>query len=301
MLHNARKLAVLLVIITVVASCRFYFDTTKDNLTVNKTSGSTDHAKNLAMNVCAGCHYDPEKKLFTGKYLDDLPKIAGKLYSANLTHSAEYGRADKYTDAELFYLLKTGIARNGKFMPYMMRPMMADEDVNEIIAFFRSNDPMLAAWDSSAGKTKINLIGRVGIRLGAKPQPYNKGVPRPDENNATEYGKYLVAVIGCYHCHSKKQFGLDFMDPEKSKGYMAGGMKLKSTNGKIRSANITPDTETGIGRWGEEDFKKAVIEGVSTSGRELRPPMPRFKNLTDKQVHAIFTYIKSLPPVHHKI
>lgn len=294
--RNSKKLVVLLVIITIAASCRFYFDTTKDNLTVNKASASLEHGKNLAMNVCAGCHYDPRKKLFTGKFLNDLPKIAGKLYSANLTHSAEYGRADKYTDAELFYLLKTGISRNGKFMPYMMRPMMADDDVNDIIAFFRSTDPALDAYDSSAGKTKINFIGKFGIRLGAKPQPYNKGVPRPDENNAPEYGKYLVAVIGCYHCHSKKQFGLDFLHPENSKGYMAGGMKLKSSNGKIRSPNLTPNNEKGIGRWGEEDFKKAVVEGIGTSGRDLRPPMPKFRGLTDKQVHAIFTYLKSLPP-----
>jgi cytochrome c1 len=239
---------------------------------------------------------------FIGKSLNDLPKIAGHLYSANLTHSTTNGIPPHYTDAQLFYLLKTGIGKDGWFRPYMMRPMMADQDINDIIVFLRSNDESLAAADTTVGKTHINFIGKTGLRIASKPQPYNKGVPRPDENNPQQYGKYLVGVIGCYHCHSKKVLGLNYLEPEKSKGYLTGGIKLKDPNGKhLRAPNLTPDSTYGIGRFSEMDFTRAIKDGVTPSGDSLSPPMGKFKQLTNEQVHALYSYLRSLPPSHHKV
>lgn len=286
----------------VIAGCSFYFKTTKDQFTAKANSVSFERGKNLAFNICAGCHYDPKVGKFIGRDLNDLPKIAGHLYSANLTQSKSNGLPPQYSDAELFYLLKTGISKSGKFTPYMMRPMMADDDINDIIVYLRSNDPAVAATDTTVGKTHINFIGKAGIRFASKPQPYNKGVQTPDENNPLVYGRYLVAVIGCYHCHSKKVLGLNYFDPEKSKGYLQGGIKLKDPKGKrLYGPNLTPDKETGIGSFSEVDFKKAIQEGVTPSGRTLSPPMGKFKNLTDKQVHSIYTYLQSLQPVHHMV
>jgi len=234
--------------------------------------------------------------------LNDFPKIGGRLYSANLTHSVTNGIPGKYSDAELFYLLKTGIARNGKFMPFMMKPMMADDDINDIIVYLRSDDKALAAVDSTVGLTHLNLIGRMGLRMAAKPTPYNKGIVRPDENNDIVYGKYLVAVIGCYQCHSASKLKIDYELPEKSKGYLQGGMKMKDDKGeKIYSPNLTPDKETGIGNYTNETFTKALREGVADDGMQLMPPMPRFKQLNDKDIHAIYAYLKSLPAVKHKV
>jgi len=300
--HNIKKITAIIALITIV-SCRFYFDTTKDtSFHAHTTATSLENGKNLTYTVCGGCHYNTEAKKFIGNYLNDLPPIAGKLYSANLTQSASNGIPPKYSDAELFYLLKTGISRSGKFMPYMMRPMMADNDINDIITYLRSNDEAVAADDTTVGKTHINFIGKAGIRFMDKPQPYNKEIARPDENNTIAYGGYLVAIVGCYHCHSKKMSGLDYLNPEQSKGYMQGGMKLKDPQGiKIYSPNLTPDKETGIGNFTQADFTKAIREGVTPGGRKLKPPMPKFTHLTDKQVTAIYTYLKQLAPVHNKI
>jgi mono/diheme cytochrome c family protein len=301
--HNKTRLIVyaLLIIMTGIG-CRWYFKTTTDHFEANKKSDAIRRGENLTFTICSGCHYDPKAGKFIGRSLNDLPKIAGHLYSANLTHSKTHGILQQYSDAELFYLLKTGISKSGKFMPFMMKPMMADEDINDIIVYLRSNDEALAAADTTVGKTHINIIGRTGIRLGARPQPYNKGVQRPDENNPVEYGRYLVAIVGCYHCHSRKVFGLDFLEPEKSKGYLQGGIKLKDPEGKkIYGPNLTPDKETGIGGFSLKDFSAAVRNGVAPSGKKLSPPMDKFKSLTDKQVNAIFTYLQSLPPVHHAI
>ena len=290
------------VVAILVCGCKMYFKTTTDNFQSHKTEQSLERGKNLTYNICAGCHYDHTFNKFIGKSLNDLPKIAGHLYTANLTQSATQGVPPRYSDAELFYLLKTGIGRDGWFRPYMMRPMMADDDINDIIVFLRSADEALAAADTTVGKTKINFIGKIGLRIASKPQPYNKGVPRPDENNQVAYGKYLVGVIGCYHCHSKKVLGLNYLEPEKSKGFMTGGIKLKDPKGKrLRGPNLTPDSTTGIGNFSLEDFTKAVKEGVTPSGQKLSPPMGKFTSLTENQVSSIYAYLRSLKPVKHKV
>lgn len=299
---EVNKIAIVLVLCFAVAACRYYFNTTTDHFEAKKNPESFERGKNLVFTICAGCHYDRGVGKFTGRSLNDLPKIGGHLYSANLTHSATNGRTNQYSDAELFYLLKTGISRSGKFMPYMMRPQMADEDVNDIIVFLRSDDPSLRPADTTVGKTHINFIGKTGIRFLMRPQPYNKGVARPDENNPAGYGRYLVGIIGCYHCHSRKTTGLNFFDPEKTKGYLQGGIKLKDPQGKrVYGPNLTPDKATGIGDFSEEEFAMAIRKGIAPSGRKLSPPMDKFESLTDKQVHAIYTYLKTLPPVHHEV
>jgi cytochrome c2 len=237
-----------LFIFLVATGCKFYFKTTRDQFSAVKSSTSFEKGRNLTFLICGGCHYDKGTNKFIGKKINELPKIAGQLYSANLTQSTTNGITLQYKDAELFYLLKTGIAKNGRFMPYMMIPVMADEDVNDIIIYLRSNDKAVAAADTTVGKTHINLIGRTGIRFIEKPQPYNKGVAAPDENNPVTYGRYLVGIIGCYHCHSSGVRQLNYLNPEKSKGYLEGGMKFKDPQGKkIYGPNLTPDENTGIG------------------------------------------------------
>jgi mono/diheme cytochrome c family protein len=303
--YNQKKLLVAgggLFLVMVCLSCRFYFDTTKEQFTSPKTTASFERGRNLVYTLCAGCHFDNKTQKFTGRSLNDLPKIAGHLYSANLTHSSVNGTTGNYSDAELFYLFKRGIAKSGKFMPYMMKPMMADDDINDMIIFLRSDDPALAADDTSPGKTTINFIGRAGIRFLMGPQPYNKGVPRPDENNPVVYGRYLVSIIGCYHCHSRKTTGLDFLNAENTKGYLQGGIKLKDPKGnRIYAPNLTPDKETGIGYYTKEEFRDAVRKGISPSGAVLSPPMDKFDQLSDKQSDAIYAYLLSLPPVSHKV
>ena len=299
--HHIRTITIVIAIIA-IAGCRFYFDTTKDHFTVPVTDAPIANGKNLTYNVCGGCHYDAAAKKFIGKHLNDLPAIAGKVVAANITKSVTHGKISVYTDAELSYLIKTGIAKNGKFMPYMLKPMMADEDINDIIAYLRSNDAAVAAADTTIGNTHINFIGKAGLRVSSKPADYVKGVSRPDENNAVEYGRYLVAVTGCYHCHSKKLLKVDFIIPENSKGYMQGGIKLKGHDGKkIAAPNLTPDTTTGIGAYDAADFSAAVRNGIVPGGRQLKPPMPQFDHLTDKQVNAIYDYVKRLQPVHHAV
>jgi len=225
----------------------------------------------------------------------------GMVYSANLTNSKSNGVPPRYSDAELRYLLKTGVARDGRFIPYMLRPNMADEDMNDIIVYLRSDDPAVAAADTTIGITHFNLIGKMAMNIMAKPLPYKTGINRPTESDPIASGRYLVDNIGCFHCHSKSVTKLNYLYPEQSKGYMAGGMKFKTRQGmEIYASNLTPDKQTGIGDYTQSQFRKAVKDGEAPH-RNLHPPMPKFKRLSDRDVDAMYAYLQTIPASFHKV
>jgi mono/diheme cytochrome c family protein len=285
----------------VIISCKTQFATTKINYTHSESPIVLERGKMLTFTICAGCHYDGSVNKFIGKQIKDVPGIAGKVYSANLTNSRSNGITPHYTDAELKYLLKTGVSKDGRFISYMLRPNMADEDINAIIAYLRSNDDAVAAANTTVGLTHYTLLGKMFMSATAKPLPYKPDINRPAESDPVALGRYLVDNIGCFHCHSKSLMSLNYLYPERSKGYLAGGFKLKGANGnKISASNITPDKETGIGNYTKAEFIKAIKDGQAPD-RKLHPPMPKFQHLPDEEVDAIYSYLQTVPAVYHKV
>lgn len=285
--------------IVLTYSCKTHYKVVEHPFTVVRTHATIENGKNLVYSSCAGCHYNRSDKKFIGNRLHELPRALGKLYSANLTNSEVYGITKHYTDAQLAYLIKTGIKKDGKFVPYMVRPNMADADVNDIIAYLRSNDAAVAAGDTSVGKTHLNLLGKMAINS-KKPQPYKENIARPTESIAN--GRYLVDNIGCFHCHSKGITSLNYLYPEKSKGYMQGGAKFKTPQGrKIYASNLTPCESSGMGNYTPAGFRKAVKEGITPDGRKLSPPMDKYRELSDKDVDDIYAYLKTLPKTYHVV
>jgi len=286
-----------------VISCKTHFDTTTSEYKATVSPENLVHGKALAFTICAGCHYNRGLHKFAGNPMNDVPPIAGKVFSANLTHSKTHGIAPKYTDAEIRHLLKTGIAKDGRFLSYMLRPNMADEDINDIIVFLRSDDPSVRAADTTVGLTHYNFIGKTYLAFKANPATYRINVKRPSENNPVALGRYLVDNVGCYHCHSKSLKSLNSINPEQTGGYLAGGATLKGEGGKeIKASNITPDKNTGIGNYTKEDFRRAIKDGQAPH-RKLRPPMEKFEYLTNKEADAIYAYLMTMPaknnPVEH--
>ena len=283
----------------VTYSCKTRYKVVEHPFTLIRTSSAVEHGKNLVYSSCAGCHYNRSDKKFVGNRLHELPGALGKLYSANLTNSETYGITKHYTDAQLAYLIKTGVKKDGHFVPFMVRPNMADADVNDIIAYLRSDDAAVAAGDTSVGRTHLNFLGKMAINH-QKPQPYIENISRPTESIAN--GRYLVDVIGCFHCHSKGLTSLNYLHPEQSKGYMQGGMKFKTPQGgKIYASNLTPCESTGMGNYTAAGFRKAVKEGTTPDGRKLSPPMDKYRELSDKQVDDIYAYLKTLPKTYHVV
>src|ERR1700748_3657042 len=91
----------------IIVSCATKFKTTKAAYTAVPSPEAFERGKELAFSICAGCHYDRTVKKFIGTPIHDIPGIAGKVYSANLTHSKSNGIAPKYSDAEIRHLIKT--------------------------------------------------------------------------------------------------------------------------------------------------------------------------------------------------
>lgn len=102
-------------------------------------------------------------------------------------------------------------------------------------------------------------------------------------------GRYLATAADCIACHTNPGGGQAF----------AGGRPIETPFGIIYSPNLTPDRETGIGDWTEEDFYRAMHTGVGPDGTHLYPafPYPYFTRLTRADVDAIRDYLNALPPV----
>ena len=300
-MKNLKQYAFIGIVLTIiiVVSCKTRFDTTTIHYTAVASPEAFERGKELAFSNCAGCHYDHSVNKFIGTQIHDVPGIAGKVFSANLTHSKTNGITSKYSDAEIRYLLKTGISHDGRYLAYMLRPNMADEDINAIIVYLRSNDPAVSAADTTVGLTHFTLIGKAYMSMNAKPIPYKANVKMPA--NPVAEGYYLIDNLGCFHCHSQSLKSLDYLYPDKTKGYLAGGIKFKGENGaEIYASNITPDKNTGIGNYTEAEFLKALKEGIAPD-RKLKIPMPKFTLLKNSEIDAIYAYLQTVQPKYNVV
>ncbi|MFP5515591.1 MAG: c-type cytochrome [Alphaproteobacteria bacterium] len=114
-------------------------------------------------------------------------------------------------------------------------------------------------------------------------------------------GKYLVTVISCGDCHTPGHL-LGKPDMARALSGSEVGMEIPGL-GVFHGSNLTPDKETGLGNWTEEQIVTAIRTGKRPDGRMLAPVMPwmSFAALTDEDARAIAVYLKSLPPVANKV
>jgi mono/diheme cytochrome c family protein len=116
-----------------------------------------------------------------------------------------------------------------------------------------------------------------------------------------ERGKYLVNVGLCTDCHTPGYF---FGKPDMTR-YLGGsevGFEMPGL-GVFHGRNLTPDPDTGLGKWSNEQIVTALTTGVRPDGRVLAPIMPwrAFGGLAREDVSAIATFLKSLPPVRNLV
>ena len=140
-------------------------------------------------------------------------------------------------------------------------------------------------------------------------------------------GKYLVTVAGCNDCHTPWKMGEEGPEPDMSR--MLSGhpqadvlppapkpsgpwiVAAAATNtawsgpwGVSYTANLTPDKETGLGKWTQRNFAETIRTGRHLGrGRKILPPMPipMYKNFTDADLEAIFAYLQSIPAIRNKV
>jgi mono/diheme cytochrome c family protein len=141
-------------------------------------------------------------------------------------------------------------------------------------------------------------------------------------------GKYLVTVAGCNDCHTPWKMGASGPEPDMSR--MLSGhpeqidlpappqrtdgtwvVSVAATNtawsgpwGVSFTANLTPDPETGLGKWTLRDFTSTIRTGRHMGrGRPILPPMPipMYKHFTDEDLAAIYGYLRAIPAVKNRV
>jgi mono/diheme cytochrome c family protein len=262
------------------------------------------------VSVCIDCHSTRDWNYFAGPIIpgsegrggelfDETIGFPGMIYADNITPAG----LGSQSDGVLYRAITTGIDKDGKamfpFMPYPHFNKMSEEDILSIIAYIRTLKPIENNPPQTVLKAPMNLIVRT-IPMKRTPQP------DPDTSNTYAYGKYLVNAAGCSECHAqqvqgKPLAGMDF----------AGGFKFPFPDGAVaRSANITPDEETGIGAWSESDFVSRFKFYGNAEARTLKAesvgyitvmPWTMYAGMTERDLAAIYKYLRTVKPVNNHV
>lgn len=274
------------------------------DLKFDYTPERVQHGGKLVQTLCLDCHIGDDNKL-SGGWVEDIPKSFGKAFSSNITNDKTYGIGN-WTDGQLAAFFRTGIKPNGQYAPPWMPPFnrMADEDIKSIIAYLRSPDPLVAPSQYKSIRSEPSFLMKFLCTIQFKPFKYPTAeIVVPPKEDRIAYGRYLATGrYDCYNCHSADFKTNDAVQPEKSKGFFGGGNVFQTKEGGIiRSANITFDMETGIGKYTEDEFVKAVLFGTKRDGTPIRYPMPPYSRLEEEEARAIYAYLKTVPVISNKV
>lgn len=228
----------------------------------------------------------------------ELPE-PNRVVAPNITPDPDYG-AGKWKDADFVRALRQGIGHDGRtlfpLMPYQYFRSLSDEDLASVIVYERS----LAPVHLERPKTELTD----DIKKTFQPLPAVAHVAEPDKSDRVAYGKYLVTVGHCDLCHTPVDEqgnpipGMEFAGGAPLTGYWGPDPKNIIT---VASLNLTPDS-SGISYFDEDIFINTIRTG-SVQARPLSNAMPwaYFRNLSNDDLKAIFTYLRTLKPVQHRV
>jgi cytochrome c2 len=278
----------------------------KKDITVTLTPARIEQGTKLASMLCKSCHYNEQTKKFTGRELIEAPQF-GKIFSRNITQDAIAG-ISSWTDGELIYFIRTGIRRDGRYIPPYMPKLIniSDEDLYSIIAFLRSGNTWVQPDNTRQPDADPSFLTKFLVTIGAfKPFPYpTKKIEGPDTTNKIKWGQYIALYqLECYACHSQDFSKNDYFNPGKSLGFFGGGNKMfDESKHEIFTLNITPDEATGIGKWTEDEFVQAIRFGKLPGEQPaLRYPMIPYANLTETEAKAVYAYLRTVPKITNKV
>lgn len=260
---------------------------------------------------CGGCHSQRDFSRFGGPEMahgvgrgNVFPPelgLPGLVAPRNITPDKETGIGN-WTDGEKIRAIREGISRDGTplfpMMGYQGFRHMSDEDVYSLVAYLNTLTPVRNQVPRSQIAFPVSLL------IKSAPRPAGH-VPQPDRSNKVKYGEYLVTIAGCMVCHTPAKNGAPL------KGLtLAGGEEFRFPGAVVVSANITPDPQTGIGRWSEQDFldrfyqyKEYVEKGSPVVGPESFTLMPwlNFAQLEPEDLKAIYAFLRTQPAVYHVV
>ena len=277
------------------------------DLHVAGTAEQIERGRYLAEHVshCTTCHSEPDHDRFSsppreggigagGHHWGAEDGVPFEVWSANITPS---GVGD-WTDGELARAITIGVDDQGDalvpLMPYGNYRNYCQEDVESIVAWTRTLQPIEHEVPEAEIPLPLALLLRT---LPTEAEPW----PCPQPGDAPEVrGRYLVRVAGCADCHTRRE-GI-----EQVGAPFAGGNEMVRPEGVYRTANLTPDEETGLGRWTEEGFVarfRAHREAAPVRPGDFNSPMPwnAYSGMSDEDLGAIYAFLRTQEPARNPI
>lgn len=311
-------LAALVLIVFVVIGLITYLHVALPNvgeapvLNIERTADRIERGKYLAnaVTVCMDCHSKRDWSLYAGPMVKGTEGIGGELfsrdfgfpgnfYSKNITPSA----LGSWTDGELYRAITMGVSKSNEaifpVMPYHRYGQMADQDIHAIIAYIRTLEPQTSTIPEREIDFPMNFI------LPTLPRKNQAATTIPTKGTV-EHGQYLFNAAACGECHTKQEKG----QPVAGMEY-AGGFEFKiGSSAIVRSANITPDSSSGIGKWTKEQFiqRFKVYADSAYQAQKVAPntfntvmPWAMYAGMTIEDLSDMYDYIRTLPPIDNKV
>ncbi|HQW11812.1 MAG TPA: c-type cytochrome [Saprospiraceae bacterium] len=307
-------MTILLIVVGIVSYVKLFLPNvgSAPGLTVERTPERVKRGEYLANHVtlCIDCHSTRDWSRFSGPPLSGTLGKGGELfdqkfgfpgvyYSKNITPAG----ISRYSDGELFRVITTGVSKEGKalfpVMPYHYYGRMDQEDIYSIISYIRTLTPINNIVPESVSDFPMNLI------INTIPSKAELTV-KPPETDVVNYGKYLVNAAACLECHTKFERGKLVAGTE-----FGGGREFPFPDGSIvRTGNITPDEETGIGRWSENEFLDIfhTRSDSATLAKKLEPeafntmmPWTMYGKMRNEDLKAIYAYLQTVKPIRNAV
>jgi mono/diheme cytochrome c family protein len=145
-------------------------------------------------------------------------------------------------------------------------------------------------------KMRLHAVAALAVALAGL-----SGITQAATPSAVERGRYLAAIAGCSHCHTPGNF---FGRPDMTR-FLGGsdvGFGIPDL-GVFVGPNLTPDAETGLGRYTDAQMTTLFRTGTRPDGRILAPMMPwrEYSTLTDADLKALIAYLRSLKPIKNAV
>jgi mono/diheme cytochrome c family protein len=257
---------------------------------------------------CTTCHTQRDWTKFSGPIIVDRLGAGGEKFNlgpAGMAISPNITPAGigSWTDGELLRAVTQGVTRDGSplfpLMPYPHFGAMDEEDVHAVLAYVRS----LKAIENTPPRSTLSFPLNLIVRTIPAPNTFTK---RPSPEDKVAYGKYITRSALCSDCHTpidERGTPLPGMD-------FAGGQEFYETGYRVRSANITPDANTGIGTWTEtqfiDKFKGFETPTNATLAEHERAqntvmPITAYAGMTREDLSAIYAYLRTLKPVTNRV
>jgi mono/diheme cytochrome c family protein len=288
-------------------SCHYFATTeTKDSANAHIERGA--YLVNVLCN-CMHCHASRDFTKYAGPVVPGTEGKGGEqimkgIYVKNITP----GVLGNWTDDEIARALTDGISKNGDtlsaIMPYRDYGKMTKEDIYSIVAYVRKLKPIPDSVHTDQPDSLPPGFASLLYKNMVANHTADK-VPLPSADDKIKTGAYLVSAGHCNGCHTQvDRKVLDF----KKDMYLAGGSLFIHDSFRVNSANITPDSATGIGAWSQELFLAKFKSYRDPRTYSYAPgkynsimPWTILCNLTDDDLKAIYAYLRSVKPVKNKV